>query len=419
MPSQVEGSYAVAKGVALCRPEVICAYPISPQTHIVETLSDLVRTGELSRCKYVNVESEFAAMSVAIGASATGARAYTATASQGLLYMAEALFNASGLGLPIVMTVANRAIGAPINIWNDHSDSMSQRDSGWIQLYAESNQEALDLHIQAYKLAEELSLPVMVCMDGFILTHAYEQVEIPTQEQVDAFLPPFEPRQVLDPADPVTIGAMVGPEAFMEVKYLMHVTQMQALDRIPEIAAEFAQAFGRPSGGLVRRYRSEDAETVVLALGSVLGTIEDVVDELREKGVSIGAVGLKCFRPYPLQEVRAALAHTRRVVVLEKAFSVGAGGIVGQNVRDALAGLEPVVYDVVGGLGGRPITTASLHTLLGELLEGRLEPGRLHFLDLNVELVERELMRASEQRRSGPHAENILRDLGIVAAGSH
>ncbi|HEY4621627.1 MAG TPA: transketolase C-terminal domain-containing protein [Gaiellaceae bacterium] len=419
MPSQVEGSYAVAKGVALCRPEVICAYPISPQTHIVEALSDFVRTGELSRCKYVNVESEFAAMSVAIGASATGARAYTATASQGLLYMAEALFNASGLGLPIVMTVANRAIGAPINIWNDHSDSMSQRDSGWIQLYAESNQEALDLHIQAYKLAEELSLPVMVCMDGFILTHAYEQVEIPTQEQVDAFLPPFEPRQVLNPADPVTIGAMVGPEAFMEVKYLMHVTQMQALDRIPEIAAEFAQAFGRPSGGLVRRYRSEDAETVVLALGSVLGTIEDVVDELREKGVSIGAVGLKCFRPYPLQEVRAALAHTRRVVVLEKAFSVGAGGIVGQNVRDALAGLEPVVYDVVGGLGGRPITTASLHTLLGELLEGRLEPGRLHFLDLNVELVERELMRASEQRRSGPHAENILRDLGIVAAGSH
>jgi len=419
MPSQVEGSYAVAKGVALCRPEVICAYPISPQTHIVEALSDFVRTGELSRCKYVNVESEFAAMSVAIGASATGARAYTATASQGLLYMAEALFNASGLGLPIVMTVANRAIGAPINIWNDHSDSMSQRDSGWIQLYAESNQEALDLHIQAYKLAEELSLPVMVCMDGFILTHAYEQVDIPTQEQVDAFLPPFEPRQVLNPADPVTIGAMVGPEAFMEVKYLMHVTQMQALDRIPEIAAEFAQAFGRPSGGLVRRYRSEDAETVVLALGSVLGTIEDVVDELREKGVSIGAVGLKCFRPYPLQEVRAALAHTRRVVVLEKAFSVGAGGIVGQNVRDALAGLEPVVYDVVGGLGGRPITTASLHTLLGELLEGRLEPGRLHFLDLNVELVERELMRASEQRRSGPHAENILRDLGIVAAGSH
>jgi pyruvate ferredoxin oxidoreductase alpha subunit len=419
MPSQVEGSYAVARAVALCRPEVISAYPISPQTHIVEALSDFVRTEELEPCRYVNVESEFAAMSVAIGASATGARTYTATASQGLLYMAEALYNASGLGLPIVMTVANRAIGAPINIWNDHSDSMSQRDSGWIQLYAESNQEALDMHIQAFRLAEELSLPVMVCMDGFVLTHAYEQVEIPSQGQVDAFLPPFEPRQVLDPGAPVTIGAMVGPEAFMEVKYLMHVKQMQALDRIPELAAEFAQAFGRPSGGVLRRYRSEDAETIVVALGSVLGTIEDVVDELRDQGVSIGAVGLKCFRPYPLDEVRGALANARRVVVLEKAFSVGAGGIVGQNVRDALAGANPVVSDVVGGLGGRPITKTSLHRLVADVLEDRLEPARLHFLDLNSDLVERELARTSAERRSGPHAENILRDLGVVAAGSH
>ena len=187
-------------------------------------------------------------MSVAIGASATGARAYTATASQGLLYMVEAVYNASGLGLPIVMTVANRAIGAPINIWNDHSDSMSQRDSGWIQLYAESNQEALDLHIQAYRLAEELSLPVMVCMDGFILTHAFEEVDVPGQEDVDAFLPPYEPRQVLDPCDPVTIGALVGPEAFTEVRYLMHHKQMQALDSIPRIAGEFADAFERESG---------------------------------------------------------------------------------------------------------------------------------------------------------------------------
>ena len=182
------------------------------------------------------MESEFAAMSVAIGASATGARAYTATASQGLLFMVEAIYNASGLGLPIVMTVANRAIGAPINIWNDHSDSMSQRDSGWIQLYAESNQEAVDLHIQAFRLAEELSVPVMVCMDGFILTHAVEQLDLPSQEQVDAFLPRFEPRQVLDPDDPMSIGAMVGPEAFMEVRYLAHVTQMQALDLIPDIS---------------------------------------------------------------------------------------------------------------------------------------------------------------------------------------
>ena len=419
MPSQVEGSFAVAKAVALCRPEVICAYPISPQTHIVEALSDFVRTGELAPCEYLNVESEFAAMSAAIGASAAGARTYTATASQGLLYMVEALYNASGLGLPVVMTVANRAIGAPINIWNDHSDSMSQRDSGWIQLYAESNQEALDLHVQAYRLAEELSLPVMVCMDGFILTHAYEQVEIPTQEQVDAFLPPFEPRQLLDPADPVTIGAMVGPEAFMEVRYLMHAKQMQALDLVPDIAGEFTQAFGRTSGGLLRRYRSEDAETLVVALGSVLGTIEDVVDDLRDKGVKVGAVGLKCFRPYPLDEMREALAGARRIVVLEKAFAVGAGGIVGQNVRLATSGLDSEVHDVVAGLGGRPITKASLNRLLDEVLEDRLEPRRLTFLDLNTSLVERELMRASQKRRSGPHAENILRDLGVVAAGSH
>src|SRR6187549_381741 len=229
MRSQLEGSLAVAKAVALCRPEVISAYPISPQTHIVEALSDLVRTGELAPCEYLLVESEFGAMSAAIGASAAGARAYTATASQGLLYMAEALYNASGLGLPIVMTLANRAIGAPINIWNDHSDAMSQRDSGWIQLYAESNQAAVDLHIQAFKLAEALSLPVMVCMDGFVLTHAYERVDLPDQGQVDAFLPRFEPRQILDPSEPVSIGAMVGPEAFMEVRYLAHAKQLSAL----------------------------------------------------------------------------------------------------------------------------------------------------------------------------------------------
>jgi pyruvate ferredoxin oxidoreductase alpha subunit len=409
MRRQLEGSRAVAETVALCRPEVIAAYPISPQTHIVEGLSALVQSGALSPCEYVNVESEFGAMSLSIGASAAGARTYTATASQGLLFMVEALYNASGLGLPIVMTVANRAIGAPINIWNDHSDSMSQRDSGWIQVYAETNQEAADLHVQAFRLAEELSLPVMVCMDGFILTHAYEEVDVPTQEQVDAFLPPFAPRQVLDPDEPISIGAMVGPEAFMEVKYLMHAKQQLALEVIPRIAGEFAETFGRESGGLLRTYRTEDAETVVLALGSVLGTIEDVIDERRERGERIGAVGLKCFRPYPLDELRDALRHARRVVVLEKAFAVGAGGIVGQNVRLALSGLPVRVYDVVAGLGGRPITKTSLHGLFDEAAADRL--GRLSFLDLNWDIVRREL------NRPGPHAENILRELGIVAAG--
>jgi pyruvate ferredoxin oxidoreductase alpha subunit len=358
-------------------------------------------------------------MSAAIGASATGARAYTATASQGLLYMAEALFNASGLGLPIVMTVANRAIGAPINIWNDHSDAMSQRDCGWIQLYAESNQEAVDMHVQAFRLAEELSLPVMVCMDGFVLTHAFEPVDLPDQETVDAFLQPYVPRQVLDPEEPITIGAMVGPEAFTEVRYLAHAKQMQALDLVPEIASEFAQAFGRPSGGLLRRYRTEDADTIVVALGSVLGTIEDVVDELREQGVRAGAVGIKCFRPYPLAEVREALAQASRIVVVERAFAVGIGGIVGQNVRLALSGLPASVYDVVAGLGGRAITKRSLHRLLADVLGGRLEPNRLVFLDLDSSLVERELQRMTDERRSGPHAENILRDVGLVAGRPH
>jgi len=414
---QIEGSAAIAETVAMCRPEVVCAYPISPQTHIVEGLSDLVSDGTLAPCEYMTVESEFAAMSVCIGASAAGARAYTATASQGLLYMAEALYNASGLGLPIVMTVANRAIGAPINIWNDHSDAMSQRDSGWIQLYAETNQEAADLHVQAFKIAERLSLPVMVCMDGFILTHAYERIDLPSREQVDAFLPPFEPRQLLDPADPVTIGAMVGPEAFAEVKYLAHAKQMQALDVIPEVAAEFEAAFGRPSGGLVRGYRHEDAETVVVALGSVLGTIEDTIDELRDEGVSIGALAIKSFRPFPLEDVRAALAGAKRVVVLEKALAVGVGGIVSANVRMALSGLQLKGYTVIAGLGGRPITGASLRRLFADAVADRLEP--LSFLDMDWGVVKAELDRMAAGGRSGPHAENILREVGIVAGGSH
>lgn len=391
MREQLEGSQAVARTVGLCRPQVIAAYPISPQTHIVEGLSDLVRTGDLAGCEYLMVESEFGAMSACIGASAVGARTYTATASQGLLYMAEALFNASGLGLPIVMTVTNRAIGAPINIWNDHSDSMSQRDCGWIQLFAATNQEAADLHVQAFALAERLSVPVMVCMDGFVLTHAVEEVDLPDQEQVDAFLPPYVPRQVLDPAEPVTIGAMVGPEAFTEVRYLTHARQCQALDEIPVIAAAFREAFGRASGDLVQPYRTEDADIVVVALGSVLGTATEVVDRLRDEGVRAGVLGISCFRPWPEDEVRAALASASRVVVVEKAFAPGAGGILGEEVRLSLGTTAATVTDVVVGLGGRPVTRAGLRGLVDDVLGDRLDPGTLHFLDLDWGLVQREL----------------------------
>ncbi len=414
MLKQIEGSRAVAEAIALCRPEVICAYPISPQTHIVEALGEMVKSEKLAPCEFINVESEFAAMSVAIGASATGARAYTATASQGLLFMVEAVYNASGLGLPIVMTVANRAIGAPINIWNDHSDSLSQRDSGWMQLFAETNQEALDLHIQAFKLAEELSLPVMVCMDGFILTHAYEQVDMPTQQQVDAYLQPYEPRQVLDPREPVSIGAMVGPEAFMEVRYLAHAKQMQALERIPQLAAEFKQIFGRDTGGLVHTYRAEDAETIVVAMGSVLGTIKDTVDEMRDDGHKIGVLGITSFRPFPLAQVRAALQNAKRVVVLEKSLAVGIGGILSTDVRMALSGLQLHGYTVVAGLGGRAITRKSLHKLFREAQQDTLQ--QLTFLDLDWDVVNKQLARERAVRRSGPAAENMLRDIGTVAS---
>ncbi|MGH8792070.1 MAG: transketolase C-terminal domain-containing protein [Stackebrandtia sp.] len=393
MLKQIEGSRAVAEAVGMCRPEVVCAYPVTPQTHIVETLSAMVTSGRLAPCECVDVESEVAALSAAVGASAAGARAYTATASQGLLYMAEVLYNASGLGLPIVMTVGNRSIGAPINIWNDHSDAMSQRDSGWIQLYAETSQEALDLHIQAFQIAERLSTPVMVCVDGFVLAHAYERVDVPQQEQVDEFILTYRPRQRLDPDDPVTIGALVGPEAYTEVRCLAHAKQRRALDVIPEVAARFARDFGRDTSGLLRPYRVDDAECVVVALGSVVGTVKNVVDEMREAGVKIGAVAITSFRPFPSEAVRKALRHARRVVVLEKALAVGVGGVVSGDVRLALEADPTRVSTVIAGLGGRPVTAASLRDLFDDAICGALE--ELTFLDVDAERVEIELARST------------------------
>jgi pyruvate ferredoxin oxidoreductase alpha subunit len=411
MLKQIEGSRATAEAVALCRPEVICAYPITPQTHIVEGLGEMVRTGELQNCEFINVESEFAALSVAIGASAAGARAYTATASQGLLFMAEAVYNASGLGLPIVMTLGNRAIGAPINIWNDHSDAMSMRDAGWMQLFAETNQESVDLHIQAFRLAEELSMPVMVCVDGFILTHAVERVNIPDQADVDAFLPPYEPVQVLDPNDPMSIGAMVGPDAFTEVRFLQHYKQNLALRLLPEFATDFKARFGRDSGGLLRTYRAEDAEILVVAMGSVNGTIKDTIDEMRAEGARIGLVTLVSFRPFPTQALREVLVGASHVVVVEKSFAIGTGGQLANNVDLALrnTSMAPQVHSAVAGLGGRPITRPSLRKLFRQALVQPWEG--IHFVDLNEEIVAKELHRARKVRRSGPTAENILRRL--------
>lgn len=415
MLKQIEGSRAMAEAIGLCRPEVICAYPITPQTHIVEGLGEMVRTGDIANCEFINVESEFAALSVAIGASAAGARAYTATASQGLLFMAEAVYNASGLGLPIVMTLGNRAIGAPINIWNDHSDAMSMCDSGWMQLFAETNQEAADLHIQAFRLAEELSMPVMICVDGFILTHAVERIDIPDQADVDDYLPPYDPVQVLDPQDPISIGAMVGPEAFTEVRYLQHYKQNLALRLIPEFAADFKTRFGRDSGGLLRSYRADDAELIVVAMGSVNGTIKDTIDEMRADGLKIGLVTLVSFRPFPTEALRAQLVRARDVVVVEKSLAVGMGGPLANNVDLAMRNVAgaPHVHSVIAGLGGRSITRTALHRVLRCALVQPWEGS--HFLDLNEEIVAKELHYVRKVRRSGPTAENLLRRLGHAA----
>lgn len=418
MLEQLEGSKAMARVIALCRPQVICAYPITPQTHIVEGLGDLVREGALKNCEFINVESEFAALSVAIGSSAAGARSYTATASQGLLFMAEAVYNAAGLGLPIVMTLGNRAIGAPINIWNDHSDAMALRESGWFQLFAETNQEAADLHVIAFRLAEELSVPVMVCVDGFILTHAMERVDIPTQKQVDGYLPPYEPVQVLDPADPISIGAMVGPDAFTEVRYLQYYKQQTAFDLIEDLATEFAEHFGRSSGGLLREYESEDAELVVVAMGSVNGTIKDVIDEMRAEGMSIGLVTLVTFRPFPTRALQQALARAQHVLVIDRSLDPGMGGPLASNVDLALRNLlsPPVIHSAIAGLGGRPITKASLHRLFRQAMEKPWEGPQ--FLDLNEKVVGRELHRRGKARRSGPAAENILKILETERAAA-
>jgi pyruvate ferredoxin oxidoreductase alpha subunit len=405
----------MAEAIALCRPEVICAYPITPQTHIVEGLGDLVKKGELENCEFINVESEFAALSVAIGASAAGARAYTATASQGLLFMAEAVYNAAGLGLPIVMTLGNRAIGAPINIWNDHSDAMSMRDAGWIQLFAETNQEAVDLHILAFRLAEELSMPVMVCVDGFILTHAFERIDIPDQAQVDQFLPPYDPVQVLDPLQPASIGAMVGPEAFTEVRFLAHFKQRQALRLIPTFSDELAELFGRPTGGLLRTYRTEDAETIVIAMGSICGTIKDTVDEMRDDGVKIGVVCLVSYRPFPVDELAQVLADAKDVVVVEKSIAVGVGGALADNIEGSLRNLDPRprLHSAIAGLGGRPIPRESLRRLFELAVESPWEGP--YFLDLNDRVVGREIHRVRKVRRSGATAENILRQLALAS----
>ena len=386
MLKQIEGSHAVADVVAKCRPNVISAYPITPQTHIVEELAVIVGQGKLD-AEFVNVESEFSAASVVLGASAAGARAYTATSSQGLLLMSEVVYCIAGMRLPIVMTCANRAISAPLSIWNDQQDSMALRDAGWIQLHAEDNQEAADLHIQAFKIAEQTYLPVMVCMDGFILTHAYEPVDIPDQKSVDNFLPPFQPKNIVDPRWPRGIGLFADPRFYHETRYILHRALEKSEQVIKEVRADFAKIFGRDSGGFIKTYKLKDADTVIIAMGSIVGTIKDLIDQLEEKGKKVGLLQICSYRPFPRTEIYNALKDKMNIVVLEKSISLGRGGILASDVRWSFPRTEQKdrnISSFIAGLGGRNITKADLQYMVEKVEK---EPVELEFLGLKKELI--------------------------------
>ncbi len=376
MKQLLEGSQAVAEAVSLCRPQVVAAYPITPQTHIIERLAQRVANGELE-AEFINAESEFGAASIVLGAVAAGARSFTATASQGLLLMTEVLYNIAGLRLPVVMVCANRAVGAPINIFSDHQDSMSVRDAGWIQLYVESNQEAVDTLIQAYRIAESCALPVMVCMDGFLLTHTFEPVELPTQLMVDNFLPPFRFGRSLDPARPMTLGGASEADNYQEYRAAQQHEMVNALAVIEAFDAEFGEQFGRTHGGLLQPYRLEGAQTVLLGMGSMMGAVCDAVDTLRDRGEAVGALRLRCFRPFPAQALAQALSAAQRIIVLEKAISIGAGGIVAAELRAALhqAGVMTEVDSVIGGLGGRDLTPQVIEAVFQSSGMNRAEAG--------------------------------------------
>ena len=386
MLKQIEGSLGIAEAVALCRPGVVCAYPISPQTHIVENVGKLVKEGKLKQCEFINCESEFSALSISIGASAGGVRTYTATASQGLLFMAEAVYNASGLGLPIVMTVASRAIGAPINIWNDHSDSLSQRDSGWLQLFCESNQDAVDTHIMAFKIAEQVGLPVMVLMDGFVLTHAFERLDIPSQEQIDSFLPEYQPKEFLDPKEPISMGAMVGPEAFTEVRLLQQRKMYKALKVIEDVTKEYRALTGRNSGGLLDCYNCENADVKLIIAGSSVGTAKDEIDRLTKQGYKVGIISLKAFRPFPYDAIRAAIGDTKKVAVLERAFSFGARGIIAPEVERAMRGTGCEIHTAIAGLGGRAVLGSTIKRIADMALNDQFKD-EVTWVDVDAKML--------------------------------
>jgi pyruvate ferredoxin oxidoreductase alpha subunit len=335
---------------------VIAAYPITPQTHIVEALADMVANGKLD-ADYITVESEFSALSACLGASAAGSRTYSATTSQGLALMFEVCFNVAGMRFPIVMSIANRALGAPLSIWNDQQDSISLRDSGWLQFYAEDNQEATDLHYIAFRVAEDnaVLLPAFVCFDGFILSHTYEPVEMLNQADVDKYLPAFAPKERLDAADPISFGMFATPDYYLEFRYEIDKALKDAKSVIEKAGKEFAQQFGRDYSAMVEGYHLVDAETVLVAMGSICGTTKDAIDEMRAEGKKVGLLKIRVFRPFPAQDLAKALSGAKRVAVLDKNISLGSKGALALEIKDALYGSGIPVYDYIIGLGGRDV----------------------------------------------------------------
>jgi pyruvate/2-oxoacid:ferredoxin oxidoreductase alpha subunit len=370
MKKVMVGNHAVSWGARLARVEVISAYPITPQTQIVEELSEMCADGRLD-ARFIKVESEHSAMAACVGASAAGARAFTATSSQGLALMHEMLHWAANGRLPIVMADVNRALGPGWNIWTDQSDSLAQRDTGWVQLYCETNQEVLDTTLIAFKLAETVDLPVMLVLDAFFLSHTAEPVDVPDQDKADVFLGARQARYKLDVDDPRAFGALVKPDAYMEMRWHLQ----QAMQRVPEVLAqverEFAERFGRRYEA-VECYRVEGADLVLLTSGTITSTARFVVNRLRERGEAVGLIKVKMFRPFPAEPLRAALMRrgVERVAVLDRNLSPGRGGIFAEELKAALYGgdgaLAPKVFDYIVGLGGRDVTPQVIEDIVAQ-----------------------------------------------------
>ncbi len=362
MKKVIVGNHAVSYGVMLSRAQVIAAYPITPQTQVVEELSEMCANGTL-KARFIKVESEHSAMAACMGASMTGARAFTATSSQGLALMHELLHWTGGGRMPIVMAEINRALAPGWNVWTDQNDSLSQRDTGWIQLYCETNQEVLDTTIQAFKLAETVDIPVMIVLDAFFLSHTSEPVDIPAQEDVDAFLPPRVARNKLDTSDPKAFGALTTPAVYMEMRLRQQEAMEQAKKVMVDIDAEWAKKFGR-SYGPIECYHADDADLLLVTSGTVTSTARHVVNELREEGQKVGLVKVKMFRPFPTEELRAALGKAKDVAVLDRNISPGHSGIFAEETRAALydvpASRRPRVHGYIIGLGGRDVTPATI-----------------------------------------------------------